>query len=387
MAKKEKNMKRKRLIAAALVLLVTSGFLFANGEAETPKPGLVPEASTAPGTTVAPVAPEDTAKQYTLKFSWADPFDPLKQSTSAYAVVFKQEVERLSGGRIEVELYPAGQLGDQRSSTEQVARGTIEMTNISSGVLASLYFPKLEIVDMPFLFTSREHAARVLDVVNNPIMTEMNKELIEETGIRLLNVVPFGPRHITNNVRRIKGPEDVKGLRIRTMEITPHMKLIEAMGGNPVPIPFLELYTSLQTNVVDGEENTFQNIVAQNFFEVQDYLTVTNHVMGVGATLINEKWFRSLPQELQAAVVEADYVAQMVYNGVAQVLDAMAADILVEKGMDIYYPTPAEYKKFQEATIPYVRKYMVDNLGEEFVSSFLDSVETIRAEIQAEANQ
>lgn len=380
-------MKRKSLIVAVLILLFTSMFLFAGGDAETPQAGTAPAASSAPGAEVAPVAPQDTGKQYTLKFSWADPFDPLKQSTSAYAVVFKQELERLSGGRIKVELYPAGQIGDQRSSTEQVARGTIEMTNISSGVLASLYFPKLEIVDMPFLFTSREHATRVLDVVNNPIMTEMNKELIEETGIRLLNVVPFGPRHMTNNVRRIQAPEDVEGLRIRTMEITPHMKLVEAMGGNPVPIPFLELYTSLQTNVVDGQENTFQNIIAQNLFEVQDYLTVTNHVMGVGATLINEKWYRGLPQELQAAVVEADYVAQMVYNGVAQVLDAMAADTLVEKGMDVYYPTPAEYKKFQDATIPFVREYMVGILGEEFVADFLNSVETIRAEIVAEANQ
>ncbi|MDC7245808.1 MAG: TRAP transporter substrate-binding protein, partial [Sphaerochaetaceae bacterium] len=333
-------MKKKMVIVSIILLVVFSCLLYANGEEEQQQPAAQEEVKQS--TVAEPAEGSDLDMKYTLKFSWADPFDPLKQSTSAYAVVFKQEVERLSGGQIKVELYPAGQIGDQRSSTEQVARGTIEMTNISSGVLASLYFPKLEIVDMPFLFTSREHATRVLDVVNNPVMSQMNEELIEETGIRLLNVIPFGPRHLTNNVRQVRTPADVEGLRIRTMEIIPHMKLIEAMGGSPVPIPFLELYTSLQTNVVDGEENTFQNIIAQNFFEVQKYLTVTNHVMGVGATLINEEWFMSLPEYLRAAVIEADYVAQMVYNGVGQVLDAMAVDTLVEEGMDIYYPTPAE---------------------------------------------
>lgn len=377
-------MRQRRMAFAMIILLVVSScLLFAGGEGEQTQAAPAAVAQTPAATPAA--TPVDAGKSYTLKFSWADPFDPMKQSTSAYAVVFKQELERLTGGRIKVELYPAGQIGDQRSSTEQVARGTIEMTNISSGVLASLYFPKLEIVDMPFLFTSREHAARFLDVVGNPFMTEMNNELIKETGIRLLNVVPFGPRHLTNNTRPIKTPADVKGLRIRTMEITPHMKLIESMGGSPVPIPFLELYTSLQTNVVDGEENTFQNIIAQNFFEVQKYLTVSNHVMGVGATLINEKWYQSLPEDLRAAVIEADYVAQMVYNGMAQILDAMAVDTLVEKGMQVYYPTPAEYKQFQDVAIPYVRKYMEGRLGEKFVDDFLNSVNAVSDSIKAEA--
>jgi len=327
------------------------------------------------------------AQQYTIKFSWADPADPLKQSTSAYALVFKQEAERLSGGKLKVELYPAGQLGDQRSSTEQVARGTIQMTNISSGVLASLYFPKLEVLDMPFLFTSREHANRVLNVTTNPFMTSLNNELIKSTGIRLLNVVPFGPRHLTNSVRRIKSPADVKGLKIRTMEIVPHQKLIESMGGTAVPIPFLELYTALQTHVVDGEENTIQNMIAQNLFEVQKYLTISNHLMGVGATLINEKFYQSLPIDVRAALLEADHVAQMVYNGVAQILDATGIEVLKEKGMDIYYPTPAEYKAFQDVAIPYVRKYMEQRVGASFVNDFLKSVDDIGKQLQEEAKK
>lgn len=329
----------------------------------------------------------DTSESFTLRFSWADPFEPLRQSTSAYALVFQQELERLSGGQITVELYPAGQVGDQRSSTEQVARGELEMTNISSGVLASLYYPPLEIVDMPFLFSSREHARRFLDVTSNPFMAELAEGVKEETGIKLLNVVPFGPRHLTNSERIIRSPEDLEGLRIRTMEITPHMRLIESLGANAVPIPFLELYTSLQTDVVDGQENVFQNIMAQNLFEVQEYVTASSHVMGVGATLINNEWYESLPDHLKAALVEADRIGQLVYNGVAQILDATAAEELTERGMEIYYPTPAEMRAFRETAIPAVREYMEEQVDPEFVEEFLTSVDAVADEIYAEAQR
>ncbi len=376
-------MKFKVFCHVGLLILGTSAMMFAGGQQEGAESA--PSAAAVKEVAAPAMSTPDTGKTYTCKFSWADPYEPTKQSTSGYALVFKQELERLSGGRIKVELYPAGQLGDQRSATEQVAKGTIEMTNISSGVLASLYFPKLEIVDMPFLFSSREHAARFLDVAENPFMGELAEELRQETGIKLLNVIPFGPRHMTNNTREIREPKDVKGLRIRTMEITPHMKLIESLGGSPVPIPFMELYTSLETKVVDGEENTLQNIVAQNFFEVQKYLTMTNHVMGVGATLMNDEWYASLPDDLKEAVVEADSVASMVYNGLAQILDATATETLIEKGMQVYNPTPAERKEFQDVAIPYVKEYMVKQLGADFVDSFLASVNEVSQQIADEA--
>src|SRR3989339_440572 len=113
-------MKLKRMVFGTIILLIVSScLLFAGGEGEQTQ--AAPASVTQTPATSTSAAPVDTGKSYSLKFSWADPFDPMKQSTSAYAVVFKQELERLSGGRIKVELYPAGQIGDQRSSTEQVA--------------------------------------------------------------------------------------------------------------------------------------------------------------------------------------------------------------------------------------------------------------------------
>ena len=129
-------------------------------------------------------------EEYVLKFSWVDPPDPLGQSTSGYAAVLKAEIEKLSGGRIKVELYPAGQLGDQRSSTQQVRKGTIEACNISSGVMASLYYPELGIFDMPFSFSSREVTRRVFDK-ENPFTKKLIEDCAEKTGIRILSLQPF----------------------------------------------------------------------------------------------------------------------------------------------------------------------------------------------------
>jgi tripartite ATP-independent transporter DctP family solute receptor len=322
-------------------------------------------------------------EEYVLKFSWVDPPDPLGQSTSGYGAVLKAEIEKLSGGRIKVELYPSGQLGDQRSSTQQVRKGTVEACNISSGVLASLYYPQLGIVDLPFSFSSREVARRVFDK-QNPFTKKLTEDCAEKTGIRILSLQPFGFRSLTNNVRPIKSPADMKGLKIRTMEIVPHMELMKSLEASPVPIPFLELYTSLQTKVVDGEENTLQNIIAQKFYQVQKYLTLSGHLMGVGATLINEKWFQSLPDDLKLAVIEGERVATITYTGLGELLDTLALEKLKEYGMEIYAPSPKEMKMFRDQAVPYVRKWMEEQLGADFVAEYLAAIEAAENELKAE---
>lgn len=321
--------------------------------------------------------------EYVMKYSHVDVADPFSGATAAYASTLKAEVERLSGGRIKVEIYPNGQLGDQRSSVEQVRKGTIEAANISSGVLASLYFEKLGILDMPFTFSSREIAVRLFDI-NNPFTRKLVEECVEKTGIRILNLLPFGFRHLTNDIRTIKSPDDMKGLKIRTMEIVPHMKLIESLGATPTPIPFLELYTSLQTKVVDGQENVFANIINQKYYQVQKYVTLTGHLLGVGATLINEKWFQSLPDDLKLALIEGERVAQTTYNGYGALLGSTGLEEIKSLGMEVYAPTPEEMAMFKEKAVPYVKKWMEEKLGEDFVAEYLAAVKAVEDELKAE---
>ncbi len=322
-------------------------------------------------------------EEYVMKFSWVDPVDPMGHSTSAYAAVLKAEVEKLSGGRIKVELYPAGQLGDQRSSVQQVRKGTIELCNISSGVLASLYYEKLGIFDMPFSFSSREVARRVFDY-NNPFTRKIVEDCAKKTGIRIISLQPFGFRNLTNNIKPIKSPNDMKGLKIRTMEIVPHMKLMESLGSSPVPIPFLELYTSLQTKVVDGQENTLSNIIAKKFYQVQKHLTLSGHLMGVGASIMNEAWFQSLPDDLKLAVIEGEKVAQIVYTGMGELLDTLALEKLKSFGMVVYAPSPKEMKMFKDQAIPYVRKWMEGKIGSDFVTEYLAALESAENELMKE---
>ena len=323
--------------------------------------------------------------QYVMKFSYADLADPFGGPTSAYALVLKTEVERLSGGRLKIELYPNGQLGDQRSSAEQVREGTIEASGTSTGVLASLYFEKLGVINMPFTFSSMEVARRLFDI-NNPFTRKLVEECVEKTGIRILGIRAWGGfRQVTNSVRPIHSPDDMKGLKIRTMEIVPHMKLMESLGATPTPIPFLELYTSLQTKVVDGQENPFCNIIAHKFYQVQKYCTLTAHVLGLSTTILNEKWFQSLPDDLKLALITGESIAGSTRSGYGALLDSTGLEKIKSLGMEVYVPTQEEMTMFREKAVPYVKKWMEEELGEDFVAEYLAAVKAVEDEMKAEA--
>jgi C4-dicarboxylate-binding protein DctP len=322
--------------------------------------------------------------EYVIKYSHAGSAEPRLQSSSAAAVVFKAQLEKLSGGRIRVDVHPAGQLANLRSSVSQVRKGTIHIADISSGVLASLYYEPLEILDMPYLFSSRATARLALDR-SNPVIARLVEDCAEKTGVRILSLDPFGFRHMTNNARPIRTPADMKGMKIRTMEIVAHRKLMESFGAQAVPVPWLELYTSLQTNVVDGEETTLQNMVMGRLYQVQKYMTLTEHLMGVGAILCNEEWYQSLPDDLRTAVVEAEEVARVTYAGYGELLDTLAFEKLEEEGVEIYSPSAEEMKLFRDAAVPHIREYMETRYGEQLVSEFLASVEAVEKQIQQRA--
>lgn len=333
---------------------------------------------------IAPLTSTAARPEYVIKYSHTALADPLVQASPAKAEVFKRQLQKLSAGRIHVDIYPNGQLGDQRSSVQQIRKGTIQIIDISSGVLASLYYPKLEIIDLPFVFSSKATARIVLDN-QNPFTKKLIEDCADKTGVRILSLGPFGFRHLTNNVRPVRTPDDMKGLKIRTMEIIPHMKLMKAFGATPVPIPWMELYTSLQTKVVDGEENTLQNLMMAKFYQVQRHVTLTGHLMGVGAFLCNEKWYQSLPDDLKLAVVEAEKVSRLTFDGFGQLLDTLALEKLKSHGMQVYTPTQQEMQKFRDKAFPYVREWMEQEYGPELVAEFLAAVNAAETQLKNEA--
>jgi tripartite ATP-independent transporter DctP family solute receptor len=201
-------------------------------------------------------------------------------------------------GRIEFQLYPASQLGNEREILEGLRIGTIEMT--TSGV-AGLADPIYDIIDMPFLFRDRNHVYTVLD---GPI----GKEVLEKNKDQRLVALGFfenGYRHITNNKRPINSPADLRGLKQRVVEHKIYLATMKALGANAVPIPYGELYTSLKTGVVDGQDNPLINIWTAKFFEVQKYLTLSAHVYSNNVVFASRTFWDKLPPDIQQGVREA----------------------------------------------------------------------------------
>ncbi|MDI3546896.1 MAG: TRAP-type transport system periplasmic protein [Halanaerobiales bacterium] len=315
-----------------------------------------------------------------IKFAHSSPVDPYEQPTSAEAAVFEYLVNKLTAGRVQVKSYPNSSLGDQVATLQQTRKGTIEMTNVASGVLASAMYEPLSLFDIPYLFKSTA-VAWELTRLDNPFTKRVVEEVREKTGLRIIGIQPMGFRHFTNDVRPIKEPKDLKGLKIRTMQVKPHIKMVEAMGGLPTPIPFSELYTSLQTGVVDGQENATMNIMAQHFDEVQKYMTLDGHVLLLAITMVNDKWFSSLPEDIQAKILEAEDGARTAATGLNFIKDATGLKELKKRGMEIYSPTAEEMNKFKEATQKPVIEYLKGKIDQEYFDLLFAEIEKIETKL------
>lgn len=256
---------------------------------------------------------------------------------------FKEIIEEKSGGKIKVELYPNAQLGGEREMAEGVKLGTIQMTTVTSDGALPAWVPETQIFSIPYLFRDREHVYKALD-------GELGKFLEEkflEKGFKHLGFVELGFRHFTNNVREIKEPADMKGLKIRVQEAPIWFALIEALGATPTPIAFNELYTALQQGVVDGQENPLATIRSMKFYEVQKYLTLDAHTYAPGSVLINPDFFNSLSEEHQRLIIEAVNEMKVYQRDYISGKAEEDLQFLKDQGMIVTEP---DRSKFVEAT-------------------------------------
>jgi len=284
---------------------------------------------------------------------------------------FKELVEKNSGGRISVELYHSSQLGDDREMMEALQMGIQEMTCPSTAPIAP-FINGFKVFDLPFLFPTNEAADYVLD---GPVGQGLLKQL-EDIGIIGLAYWENGYRQLTNSVRAVATPEDVKGLKIRTMENPIHLAAWRALGANPTPMAFGELFSAMQQGVVDGQENPWGTIYLQNFFEVQDYSTDTGHVYSPFVLMISKKFWDKLPEDLQAVVRDAAQKSKM-HN--RKLNRAMNAEYLEElkKVMDVTILTPEQRAAFQEAVQP-----VYDQFSEEIGPELIEAVKSEIAEYE-----
>ncbi|MGE5605426.1 MAG: TRAP transporter substrate-binding protein [Bacteroidota bacterium] len=235
---------------------------------------------------------------------------------------------------LSVKLYPQGQLGGERDITEGLQLGTVDLQGSSIGMTAN-FIPVLNILNLPFLFKSPEHFMNVMEGKPGKwILEEANKQG-EKVGLKVLAI--GGPmfRMPMNDVRPLETTADFKGLRIRTMEVPIHMAGYKALGSSPVPLPFGELYTALQTGVVDGNENGPATLAAQKFYEVQKYLSTLPIFTNGGIFLMSVNTWKKLSSTQQKAVMNSvqAWYDSMNEEGLKQ--DNEAVQLMESKGVKV----------------------------------------------------
>lgn len=274
------------------------------------------------------------------------------RSTHKALLEFEKEVEEKSDGRIDVQIYPNAELGGDEELCEAVAMGTIQMALPSTSVLTS-YNEEIGVLDMPYLFKDSQSA---FDALDGDLGSQIS-EWIAGNGFVSLGYTYNGPRCTTNSVHPISTPADLAGLKIRVMSSPVFIRMYEVLGANPTPMSFSEVFTGLQQNVINGQENPPTLIYASGFQEVQKYLTLDNHVHNFLAVLTNENWLNSLSADDQQLV--KDCVAEMVTTQRSMELednDSVVAK-LQDAGMEVNELTDEQYQAFVDAVQPMYDEY------------------------------
>lgn len=270
----------------------------------------------------------------------------------AYLSTFEEEVEKNSNGAIEVNVHYNSELGNERDNVESVQMGTLDGAFISSGVISN-FVDEFNVLDFPFLFESTEHARSVL---NSEIGEEFNTSLLG-IGIKNLGFGENGFRNITNNDHPIVTPEDLDGIKIRTMEVPIHQEVFAAFGASPTPMGWSEVFTSLQQGVIDAQENPIAIIYSSKLNEVQKYISMSGHVYSPAVFIFNNELFESFSDDLQQVLLDAAKVAQQAnYDFIDQNTESQLAE-LKELGVEI---NEIDLKAFQDAAQPVIDKYKGD---------------------------
>ncbi len=241
-----------------------------------------------------------------------------------------------------------GVYGGDKASIEGVEMGAIEMSLPATSVLTS-YDEKFGLLDMPFLFKSEK---AIFDSLDGEIGALYDK-ILDGYGFHNLGYNYNGPRCISNNTRPINEPADLKGLKIRVMESPVFIDMFNALGANPTPMSFGEIFTGLQQGTVTGQENAPSLVFASRFYEVQKFYSITNHTFSIMPILMNKEFFEGLPAELQAILQKGADEWLIKYQRELEASET--ADYikrLEEKGMTVNFITPENHAKFVEAVKP-----------------------------------
>jgi tripartite ATP-independent transporter DctP family solute receptor len=277
---------------------------------------------------------------------------------------FKKEVE--ASGRIQVELFPSGQLGKIEEAMEMLRSGAIQMYVNSPQYLAKWY-PEIQVTSLPYLFDTPEAADRVLD---GPFGTDLRAKVEEKTDFVIMGYEEFGFKHVFNRRRPVHTIDDLKGLKLRVIASPITIKTFQALGASPVGMAYSEVYSSIQSGVIDGAELPFAVVRAAKMYEVAKYMSTTGHFFELALIVGSKTWLQSLPPELRKVVMDAAQNTAATARRMSRASQATARAFMASRGMEINDVAPAEVAKMRAAVAP-VYDWARQQWGDAYVGQIL----------------
>jgi tripartite ATP-independent transporter DctP family solute receptor len=259
-------------------------------------------------------------------------------------------VQERTGGNVVFEIFPAGQLGQAREMNEGVQLGIIEGTVSPAAFLAG-FNPAVSILDVPFVYPADREAAAEL---RNGAFGNAVLESFAEHGFTAVAIWPNGRKSFTSN-KPLEDVDSFQGQRFRVMDSNILIEQFNAVGASAIALPFGELYTALQTGVVDGQENALDTIATMNYNEVQQYLVVSEHGANEDVALFNPAWWASLPEEYQTIIMEAFQEVRPLVEEIKEASQLQAREKLEQSGMDVRVITEEERTRLREMMYPQAR--------------------------------
>jgi TRAP-type transport system periplasmic protein len=278
---------------------------------------------------------------------WGEGQAPTHPSAQMIERVAKDLKEK-TGGRIEVQGFPGGQMGSSRDMVEAVASGALTMVTEGAAQLGQ-FVPQFSIIEAPYIWRDAAHMARAL---NSPLMDEFNKELVQKRGMRVIGVTYYGKRHVTTGSKPIQTAADMQGFKLRVPEVDTFKAMAEAWGARATPLNFNELYLALSQGAVDGQENPLPTIASGKLNEVQKHLVLTGHIITPRLVIVNEQAWSAIPEADRTLVRESIAAAASWQDQEIAKQEATLVETFKKGGMNVIEPDLESFRKPVLSTVP-----------------------------------
>ena len=259
-----------------------------------------------------------------------------------------KDLKEKSQGRIEAQVFPAGQLGSGKDMIEAVSAGNLTMTT-DGGAAIGQFLPQITLIEAPYLWRDAAHMAKGL---GSGILDDMNKVLVEKRGMRMLAPTYYGKRHLTTGKKEVRKVADMAGFKLRVPPVDTFVAMAEAWGARATPIAFPELYLALSQGAVDGQENPLPTIQSGKFHEVQKFLVLTGHIITPRLVLANEAFWKGLSAADRDLLKAAIDVGAKWQDAELQRQEASLVDTFKKAGMTVIEPDLESFRKPVVASVP-----------------------------------